>query len=192
MTTAIAGLVQIDLPSGTIRWAEGGRIKWGANTFAARDDTYGSVLSLGSIRESHGDTLEPLELGIAPKDYAAVAVLTSPAVQGSVVRFWLAQYIVATGVVTGTPALRFNGVIDEAVFDLNGDLTLTVIPGPAMFIERDIGNTLSAAFHKSNFPLETGHDQATGLAKAIAWGAERPNSRAASGGVTDYDYFQYG
>ena len=181
MTQAITGLVQVDLPTATIRWAAGGLIRWGSDTFAARDPIYGSVLSLSGVREGHGESLEPLEMTIAVPTLAAAVALTSPAVQGSRVRFWRADYITATGQVTGVPKERFNGVIDEAVLGLNGELTLTIIPGPAMLIERDIGNYLSSAAHKNVWPGETGHDQATGLSRAVAWGAERPGNSAGSG-----------
>lgn len=178
---AQSGLVQIDLPSATIRWAEGGLITWGGNIFRALDPVYGSVLAISGVKESHGNSLAPLELTIAPASLAAAVALTSPAVQGSRARFWRAGYDAATGQVTGTPEERFNGVIDEAVFSLNGELALTIISGPAMMIERDIGNYMTPAFHKSIWPDETGHDQATGLPQAVAWGSERPGGSAGSG-----------
>jgi hypothetical protein len=48
----------------------------------------------------------------------------------------------------------------------------TVVPNTARLLERNIGNSLNSAFHKSIWPGETGHDNADGLGRQIAWGVE--------------------
>lgn len=181
-TRAVAGLLQLDLPSGTIRLSEGGLIKWGSDIFARSDATYGSIQSLNTLREGHESSLEPAEIALAPPSVAGAVALAAPAVQGSRARFWLAVYDITTNVVTGSPVLRFDGVIDEATLNLDGSVDLTLIPGPAMLFERDIGNALSSAFHKSVWTGETGHDQATGLTRRVAWGTNLPGTSGGGSG----------
>ena len=47
---------------------------------------------------------------------------------------------------------------------------------------RNSGNSLSAAWHKSVWPGETGHDQATGLKTPVAWGVASPPGGVSGGG----------
>jgi len=47
---------------------------------------------------------------------------------------------------------------------------------------RNSGNSLSAAWHKSIWPGETGHDQATGLKTPVAWGVAAPPGGVSGGG----------
>src|SRR3546814_9368912 len=52
--------------------------------------------------------------------------------------------------------------------------------------ELNIGNSLNSAWHKSVWPGELGHDNATGLSIPVAWGVESPRS---SGGGTTSPYY---
>lgn len=174
-TVAIAGLCKIELNSGdTIRLCDGGRIVWSAETFTARDATYGTLGAMRSLAEGAGDELPPLELTLLPPDVAAAAVLADPTNQGSRVRFWIAEFTVATGAVDGTPELKFDGELDQATLNLRLELDLTIIPRAGRLFELNIGNSLSPTFHKAVWTGETGHDNATGLGKGVAWGAVQP------------------
>ena len=187
--TALAGLCKIELPDATVRLCDGGLIRWAAETFVAGDATYGTLGAVEAVREGLGSELPPVQLVLIPPDATAAAVLVDPAHQGSRVRFWIAEFDVDTGAVIGTPDLKFDGELDQSDFDLQGALELTVTPRAARLFELNIGNSLSPAFHKSVWPGETGHDNATGLGRAVAWGVESPVSGAGvgaySGGTRD-------
>jgi hypothetical protein len=189
---ALTGLCKIELPSATIRLCDGGRIVWGAETFRGKDATFGTIGSLQPLREGVGDELQPLELTLLPPDTTAAASLVVPTFQGSRVRLWIAEYVVATGAVTGTPELKFDGELDQATLSLENVLELTVIPRAARLFELNIGNSLSPAFHKTIWPGETGHDNATGLGRPVAWGTSAPPATVNNGTDyfgTDFAYF---
>lgn len=189
---ALAGLCKIELPAYTIRLCDGGVIIWGAETFAARDGTYGTLGSIDAVREGDGDEMPPVSLTLLPPSTTAAATLVQPAFQGSRVRLWLAEYTIATGAVAGTPELKFDGELDTATLELSDfSLDLTVIPRAGRLFELNIGNSLNPAWHKSIWAGETGHDNATGLGRAVAWGVEAPPApvTAPAGG---YGGFQWG
>lgn len=171
---AVTGLCKIELPSYTIRLCDGGLIKWGAETFTARDATYGAIGSLEPVREGAGDEMVPLEMLLLPPKTTAAAALVQPTMQGSRVRFWFANYVVDTSAVTGTPELKFDGELDQASLSMALELSLTITEAAARLFELNIGNSLNAAWHKSIWPGETGHDNATGLNRPVAWGVEAP------------------
>lgn len=171
---ALTGLCKIELPSATIRLCDGGRIVWGSEVFTARSLDFGTIGSLEALAEGAQDELPPFELMLLPPSTAAAADLVQPTMQGSRVRFWIAEYSVATGQVTGTPDLRFDGELDQATLTQTVELALTIVSAAARLFESNIGNSLSSSFHKSVWPGETGHDQATGLGRPIAWGVEAP------------------
>lgn len=171
---AIAGLCKVELPTATLRLSDGPRIIWGAETYTARDATFGVIGGLETIREGGSDTMPPLELTLLPPGTESAVTFVQPAMQGSRVRFWIAEYTPSTGFVDGTPELRFDGYLDQAMFNLRGELNLTLISKAAQLFEQNIGNSLSPAFHKTVWPGETGHDNATGVGKPVAWGTTAP------------------
>lgn len=183
---ALAGLCKIELPSYTMRLCDGGKIIWIAETYRGKDATYGTIGSVQSLAEGDGDELPPLEMVLLPPDTTAAADLVEPTFQGSRVRFWIAQYVIATSAVTGTPELKFDGELDQATLNLDGSLELTVIPRAGRLFELNIGNSLSPSFHKSIWTGETGHDNATGLGRPVAWGVEAPPLAASGSAMPDY------
>jgi hypothetical protein len=178
----LTGLCKIELPGYTIRLCDGGRIKWGSETFVARDPEYGTLGSIEEISEGAGEELPPLELTLIPPDTAAAADLVQPTMQGSRVQLWLAEYNPVNSTVIGTPEAKFDGELDQAALTLQLQLTLSIIPAAARLFELNIGNSLSASWHKSIWSGETGHDEATGLTEKIAWGVEAPIGTAIGGG----------
>lgn len=192
----LTGLCQIDLPDHTIRLCDGGRIDWDGEVFRARDAEFGTIGSVEPLSEGASDEIVPLVLTLLPSSTAAAADLVQPAFQGSRVRLWLAEFDVASGMVVGDPTLRFDGELDQAALTLQLELELTVVAAVARLFELNIGNSLSPAFHKSVWPGETGHDQATGLSFPDAWGVEgapMPASRTSGGGnLGGFDPFASG
>lgn len=174
MSLALTGLVKIELPSATIRLCDGGRIVWGAEVFRARDPDFGMIAQVQSLGEGGGDELPPLQMTLATPSGAAAADFVVPAFQGSRVRFWLADFDVETGEVAGDPKLRFDGTLDQARLTFDGALDITVIAGAARLFEMNIGNSQSPGFHKTVWSGETGHDNATGLGRSVAWGVTAP------------------
>lgn len=183
-TVAMTGLVQIDLPERTLRFSDGGFFPFNGGTFEAEDAAFGTIGEVSALTEGVGDTVPALTLTMLPPDGTAVADLSKPGHQQSVVRFWLAEYDVATQAILSVD-LQFVGQIDQSVLELSRDgrrLTISVVSLAERLFEGNIGNTLNPSWHKSVWPGEQGHDNATGLGIPVAWGTERPRGGASGGG----------
>ena len=189
ITTALAGLIKIELPGAvTVRLCTGGVISWGAEIFKARDATFGALGSMEALGEGVGDEVPALEMVLIPDRSATAAALTVPGFQTSRTRFWIAEYSPATGAVVGTPDLIFNGQIDQLVFSVGRDtreLAVSVVALLERLFSMNIGNSLNPPWHKSVWPGETGHDNATGLSLTVAWGTQAP-PRGPVGSASQY------
>jgi hypothetical protein len=81
----------------------------------------------------------------------------------------------------------FFGQIDQTVFKLGRatrDLAMTIVAKLERLFLRNEGNSLSPTFHKSVWPGETGHDNATGLVIPIAWGTESTPGASTAGSAS--------
>ena len=178
ISRAITGLVKIELPSSvTVRLCDGGVIYWGSETFTAKDAIFGSVASIQTIGEGVGDEVPALELVLIPSPTATAGDLVQPGYQTSRVRFWIADYTIATSAVSGTPDLIFDGVMDQCILNVGSQqrqLAMSIVATVERLFQGNIGNSLNPVWHKSIWSGETGHDNATGLSIPIAWGVEAP------------------
>lgn len=183
ITSAYTGLVSIELPSATILLCDGGYLVWNGNTFRSSHPTFGTISSVQPLGEGIGDEIPALELVMLPPSTAAIADLSQPGYQRSRCRFWLAQYVPETGAVVGVPNLLFDGQIDQTSLRVGRDkreLSISIVALVERLFEGNIGNSLSPSWHKSIWPGETGHDNATGLVLDIAWGTEKPTPTAST------------
>ena len=201
----LIGLLKIELPDATVRLCDGGFVEdWEApgEYYRSADETFGTIGSLGSITGSVGEQISALELTLNPATSAASADLSQPGFQRSRVRFWIADFDPDTGLLVGTPGLpEYYGQIGRTSlsFDVGvRDIAMTIVSTLEKLFLRNRGNSLSPSFHKSVWPGETGHDNATGLTLSVAWGTEsspRASSAGAAyggsyggGGQTQQDY----
>lgn len=178
-TLGLVGLCKIELPEATIRLTDGGFINWGGELFTSKDDVFGTIASIDELSEGVDEEVPALEMVMIPSGTAAAADLSQPGFQRSRVRFWLAEYDRETGLIDGEPDLLFDGQIDQTVLSAgrqSRELSMTIVSTAERLFERNIGNSLSPSFHKSIWPGETGHDNATGLGAPVAWGVEAPPS----------------
>ena len=79
----------------------------------------------------------------------------------------------------------FDGQVDQTVLTVGKgtkELAVSVVSLAERLFEGNIGNTLNPTWHKSIWPGETGHDNATGLSVSVAWGTESP-TRYSTGGA---------
>lgn len=171
---ALIGLVKIELPAVTVLLCDGGFIVWGSDTYKSKHATFGTIGGIQRMSEGLADQVPALEMTLLPPADASIADLAQPGYQKSRVRFWLGEYDVAAGALIGTPDLLFDGQIDQTILNLDRSLAITVVSKAERLFELNIGNSLNPSFHKSVWPGETGHDNATGLGKPIAWGVEAP------------------
>lgn len=182
ISVALVGLIKIELPTQTIRWCSGGFQQWGSETFTGSDDIFGVIGSVDPLDEGITDEIPALEMVCYPTNAATPGDLSQPGFQTSRVRFWIAEYTPTTGVIVGTPDLLFDGMLDQTRFTVGKERTLamSVVSLCERMLALNIGNSMNPNFHKSIWPGETGHDQATGLSQQVAWGTDSPPSASSS------------
>jgi hypothetical protein len=172
---SFTGLCKIEFPIGDVLLCDGGFIDWGADRYLSSDPVFGVIAGLETINEGVGEEVPVFELMLLPPGETPASTLAAPGYQTSRVRFWLAEYDVDTGLLVGTPDLQLDGQIDQITLGFGpGTRTMSAstVPNTARLLERNIGNSLNSAFHKSVWPGEAGHDNADGLGRQIAWGVE--------------------
>ena len=175
----LASLLKIELPSRDVLLCDGGFKVFGGETYQAKDPLFGTIAGCQELEEGIGEQVPALELTFLPPSTAAVADLSQPGYQKSRVRMWLAEYDVDAGTITSTPDLLFDGMLDQTSLSLGRDrreLSVSVVSTAERLFAKNKGNALSPTFHKSVWPGETGHDNASGLQIPVAWGAEAPQA----------------
>lgn len=166
-------LLRLDLPSGTIHLTDGGVTQYAGDTYRAEHPVIGSVSNFPDIADGFGPELPEAEIMFAPPSNAALPLLIDAGRKRSPMRLWLAEYDTLTGAVVGTPNTRFIGNFDmvrtQAAFR-QLSVSVRCVPQSETLFFMDDGNGLSSEYHKSLYPGETGHDEATGLLLSIYWG----------------------
>jgi hypothetical protein len=181
-TVALIGLMKMELPTRTVRLCDGGFIEFNGETYRSADDVFGTIASLEGLGEGVGDEVPALEVTFYPHGDAAPGDLSQPGFQTSRVRLWIAEYDVAAGTITGTPDLVFDGQLDRTALSVGQtrEVSCSVVSLAERLFELNIGNSLNPNFHKSVWPGEQGHDNATGLSIPVAWGTTSPPTSARS------------
>lgn len=186
-TLALIGLLKIELPDATVRLCDGGFVVFDGETYQSVDPTFGTIASLASLTEGIGEEIPALELSLNPNGTSAPADLSQPGFQKAAVRLWVGQYDVDAGTLAGEPDLLFYGQIDQTVLRVGRstrELAMTIVSTLERLFMRNEGNSLSPVFHKSVWPGETGHDNASGLTVAVAWGVERSPTASTAGSAS--------
>ena len=180
---ALTALLKIELPTHTIRLTDGGFKFFAAEIYRSSDPVFGTIGSVDALEEGFGDEIPAMDLEMLPPGTTAAGALSRPGFQQSRVRFWIAEYNVASGQIVGMPDLMFDGQVDQTTIRRGAErrVSIAIVGNTEKLFELDIGNTLSPSFHKSVWPGELGHDNATSMKIKTAWGVEGP-SRSYGGG----------
>lgn len=173
----LTGLIEITLPTATIRLCDGGFVYKDGQKFASADPTFGAIEAVDVIEEKVGDEAPGGSMTFLPASIAAAADLSQPSFQGSPIKVWVAEVSEATGEIVGDPELVADLELDTTMLRL-GRGTRTLEMGFICVAERlfnvNEGNVLSERFHESIWPGENGFDNATGVGGPVAWGTESP------------------
>jgi hypothetical protein len=173
----LAGLIEMQLPTGTVRLSDCAAVKWGATLYDGVDAAFGVVAAMAEIEEGIADELPAWQVTFHPEQDAHAVTVANPAFQGARIFCHLAEIVAATGLVTGTPDLVFDGIIDVPTLRMGKNaraVDFTVVGrSDKLFLLRE-GNTLSRAFHTSIWLGENGFDNATGIEMAVPWGVKSP------------------
>lgn len=181
----LAGLIEMQLPTGTVRMSDCAAVKWGATLYDGVDANFGSVAAIGDIEEVIADELPSWAITFNPPDDTSAVTIASPEYQGARIICHLAEIDPATGMVTGTPDLVFDGIIDVPTLRMgrgSRSVEFSVVGRTDKLLLLREGNTLSTAFHSSVWPGELGFDNATGIQLTRAWGVKSPPRGASAVG----------
>ena len=169
----LVGMVEIDLPSYTLRLLDGaaelmiGGVKW-----TGRDPIYGVLDTIKGLSDQVGDQAPSVEIGLIPATTASLATLMDPSVQGSAVTISLASVDMATGIVTPTYVL-FSGELDVPTVTWGAnDRRLAYKCGSVAdrLFATEEGRRLSDAFHQKVWPGEAGLAFMTEVEQEVDWG----------------------
>ena len=180
----LAVLMSVAFPTGTARWSDGGYFVFEGQTYRSSDPVWGSIASVDAIAEGLGDELPSTGFSVFPANDTPVATLDSDALQGSRVKVYIAEFDAPSGQITEAE-LYYDGRIDRSVLEIGKGLRSVHFEVGTMIerlLLRNSGNSISAAWHKTLWPGEPGHDQATGLKTPVAWGVAAPPGGVAGGG----------
>lgn len=181
---ALTGLLRIDLPSRTLRYCDGAFFNYNGDLYRPEDDVFGTIGQFEAMTEGVGDFVPAVNLTLLIPDATVAADVSAPGNQTARAVFTIAEYDVETGAILSAET-QFDGQLDQTIFIIGNDkkqLGVSVVSLAERLFEGNIGNTLNPTFHKSVWPGEKGHDNATGLTVGVAWGVESPNRNGAAGG----------
>lgn len=181
-----AGLLEIVLPTKTVRLCDGAWVDWpSVGRFECIDEDFGTIDSVDQVTESIGDEAIGGTITLLPPSITGTADLFMPTAQGGPIRGWQAEVDPATNEVVGTPSLLFAVQVDVAIIENSSErraLAIEFIDAAEKLWMIKEGNVLSPRWHKANFPGETGLDAATGSPVAVPWGITGPARGSVFGG----------
>lgn len=180
----LAVLMRVDFPNETARWCDGGFFEFEGEIYRSSDPVWGSVATVDAISEGTGDELPSTGFRVLPASSTPVAELDRDDLQGSRLKLWIAEFDAPTGEITRAD-LQYDGRIDRSVLEIGKGLRAVQFEVGTLIerlLLRNSGNSLSASWHKSVWPGETGHDNATGLKTPVAWGVAAPRGGVSGGG----------
>lgn len=182
----LAGLLKLELPGQTVRLVDGGTLTVAGETYLSRDATMGTIAALDALNEGVGEEAPAGLITFNPPDSVNASVLMDPAWQGARLRLWIAE-VGDDGAPVGTPDQQADWIVDQPSMVLGRgkrQLEMMFVSGGQRLFQRDRGNSLSPAFHKSVHPGETGLDNASGVATSVPWGApSAPRGITSAGGA---------
>ena len=172
----IVHLVTITLPGHTIRWATGGFAKWGAYTWRAHDETYGTIDEIGEITDGEDDDASPVQIVIIPPDLSSLEALASADAQGGWVTIHLACLDPETGLLAGEPYRLTIGELDQPRLRTGTGrwLEYDIISGDARGLQPNEEQRQTHAFRQLVWPGERGDEYATDGTKETYWREDEP------------------
>jgi len=174
----IAGLLEIALPSKTVRLCDGAWVDWpSVGRFETIDSDFGTIDSVDAVTESIGDEAIGGTITLMPPSVTGTSDLFMPTAQGGPIKGWLAEVDVATNQVIGTPTQLFAVQVDVATVVASRTerlLNVEFVDAAEKLWMIKEGNVLSPRWHSSIWPGETGLDFVTGSPIAVPWGISGP------------------
>jgi hypothetical protein len=174
----VCWLVELALPSGTVRLTDAGVVAFGGQAFYGEHPTLGALGSISGLKDGAASTTTRVDVVVQSRSDQAVADLTDPTAQGARVRIWFGAVNPATGALSGAPELKFDGELDKAAFTVGASWSVTLECGTQAErqLEPNEDWRLNHPFHSAIWPGETGLINVTDVTKKTYWRAESPSA----------------
>ena len=176
-------LVRLDLAGGPLCLTDGGFVTFdaeegeGPEVYLGRHPVFGSLDTVGSIKDGADAQTTRIDIGIQPASDVAASILGSPSTQGARVQWWEAAMDADTGQLIGFPELKFDGEIDKPRFQVGESWLLTLECGTQAErqLEPNADWRLNNAFHQMIWPGELGLALVDGVTRKIEWRSRPEN-----------------
>jgi len=152
-------------------------ITFGGNTYTGIDNDFGTIDTVETISDGSGEEAPELIMSFLPNSAATATVLADPSMQDCPVSVYLGAYDLSTGLVIGTPELKFYGSVDVPTLTIekgNRTVEISITSVFELLFENDDAVRASDGYHQSIWPGELGLAYMTGTDKNIYWGAIPP------------------
>lgn len=182
------GALEIEHPIGTIRLLDrAGIIAFNGHTWVGNDPAVGSLGAIDISADGTGNEAPSAQITINVANMTVGPALSSATAQGAPVSVYVGAFDPASGLVIGTPDLRFYGEIDTIDWDRDAQgspsLQIEAVSGFERFFESDEGNRLCDTFHQSIWPGELGLEFMTTVLDQIPWGVSGSKPRLTKSGT---------
>jgi hypothetical protein len=149
----------------------------GSETYYGDHPTVGALASVSSIADGAEATTTRVEIVILPKDDATAASLGSPLNQGVKVQWWEGVVNPNTGILSGTPLLKFEGEIDKPRLSVGASWAITLECGTQAErqLEPNSDWRLNHALQGKIWSDDTGLINVTNTPRKIYWRQAAPN-----------------
>lgn len=175
----IVHMITVTLPDRTVRWTlERGFVKWGGETYKARDAVYGVLDSISDITDGIDDDASPVQITIIPPDLTSLAALAASDAQGGWVTIHLGAKNPSTGVLVSEPYQLHLGELDQPrlITGKVRKLEYDIITGEARGLQPNEEQRQTDAFHQYIWAGELGNEYATDGTKRVWWRADEPKN----------------
>jgi len=178
-----ATLVRFDMAGGAICLTDGGFVYFdagegdGPELYLDPHPVYGSLDSIGSIKDGAEAQTTRIDIGVLPPSDVAVAALASPSTQGTRVQWWEGAIDHASGQLIGQPELKFDGEIDKPRFQVGASWVLTLECGTQAErqLEPNADWRLNDAFQQTVWVGDLGLIFVDGVARKKEWRSRPEN-----------------
>lgn len=146
-------------------------------TYTGIDPDLGTIDTVETISDGSNEEAPELVLSLLPNNATTSALLADFTMQGCEVRVLVGAYNLSTGLIIGTPELKFLGQVDVPTLTLEKgirSIELSVISVFERLFENDDAVRAADGYHQSVWPGELGLEYMSGTDKNLYWGAKPP------------------
>lgn len=162
-------------------------INIGGETYTGIDADFGTIDTVETISDGGNEEAPELALSLLPNNATTAAILADFTMQGCETRVYVGAYDLTTGLIIGTPELKFLGQIDVPTLTLEKGvrrIELSIVSVFERLFENDDAVRAADGYHQSVWPGELGLEYMSGTDKNLYWGAKPPSQTSRGSWLT--------